>query len=161
MSQPEPAIELVLKHEGGYANNPNDKGKATKYGISHGAFPELDIAGLTLAHAKQLYLDHYWTPYRLDLIKSQHIANFVFDLLVNMGAYHNLQIVQRACNNLGADIAIDGKMGPCTLKAINEANEYTLKLQIVIEATKFYRELNKPQFIHGWLNRVADDEANA
>ena len=35
-------IDKVLEHEGGYVNDPYDKGGETKYGIAKRWFPELD-----------------------------------------------------------------------------------------------------------------------
>lgn len=161
MSDFEPAMALVLKHEGGYSNDPHDHGGETKYGISKAAFPYLDIKNLTLLQAKQVYLDHFWLPYQIAAINNQHIANFIFDLLVNMGPGHDTQIVQRACNNLENDLDVDGRMGPHTLQAINGADPDKLKAQIVIEANKFYINLHQPVFLKQWLARVKDDEANA
>jgi len=45
------AIPVILQHEGGYVNDPNDAGGATKYGISQRTYPNLDIANLTVAQA--------------------------------------------------------------------------------------------------------------
>jgi lysozyme family protein len=36
-------IDKVLKHEGGYVNDPNDPGGETNYGISKRAYPDVDI----------------------------------------------------------------------------------------------------------------------
>jgi len=33
------AVEMVLAHEGGYVNDPNDPGGETKYGISKRSYP--------------------------------------------------------------------------------------------------------------------------
>src|SRR5690606_28008981 len=49
------AVEVVLKHEGGYVNNPSDPGGETKYGISKRSYPELDIANLTQEDAIAIY----------------------------------------------------------------------------------------------------------
>ena len=44
-------IEVVLKHEGGYVNDPDDPGGETKYGISKKAYPDEDIKELTIERA--------------------------------------------------------------------------------------------------------------
>ena len=41
------AIEIVLKHEGGYVNDPDEPGGETKYGISKRSFPKYYIKNLT------------------------------------------------------------------------------------------------------------------
>ena len=152
------AVSIVLIHEGGYVSKPSDPGGETNFGISKREFPDIDIKNLTVEQAKQIYFDHFWTPYQLSEINHQGTANFIFDLLVNMGPYRDFQIVQRALNEIGNNLIIDGKIGPNTLAAINAADPCQLKQSITNEADKFYRELNKPQFLNGWLARVKDDE---
>jgi hypothetical protein len=56
----ERAVAFVLRHEGGYVNDPRDPGGETKYGISKRAYPRLDIKGLTEADAKEIYRRDYW-----------------------------------------------------------------------------------------------------
>jgi lysozyme family protein len=170
MAEFDPFFELVMRHEViaygtsheiDYSNVPGDHGGETKFGISKAAFPDVDIKSLTKDQARQIYLDHFWTPYRLAEIGSQHIANFIGDLLVNMGPYHDFQIVQHALDALGNDVEADGKVGPKTLAAINATDPVQLKAQIVKSADQFYVNLHQPEFLKGWLNRVKDDEANA
>ena len=60
------AVKEVLKIEGGYVNNPNDRGGETKYGISKRAYPNVDIKNLTLDKAKQIYYNDYWYNIKLD-----------------------------------------------------------------------------------------------
>ena len=40
-------IEVVLEHEGGYVNDPDDAGGETKYGIAKRWYPNVDIKNLT------------------------------------------------------------------------------------------------------------------
>ena len=49
------AFKEIIGVEGGYVNNPNDKGGETKYGISKRAYPNLDIKNLTLKKAEEIY----------------------------------------------------------------------------------------------------------
>ena len=89
------AIEFVLQWEGGYENDPDDPGGETKYGISKRAFPNEDIANLTLDRAKELYHLEYWTriggnylPDKMDIV--------VFDTAVNCGVGKAVQFLQVA-----------------------------------------------------------------
>ena len=152
-----PALQIVLRHEGGLGNVSGDRGGLTKYGISHAAYPHLDIPHLTISQATEIYHDDYWTKYHIGDITDQGVANFIFDMLVNMGPYHDFQIVQRACNECGEDVMVDGHVGPKTIAAINAADPCKLKQALAGEAEKFYKELNQPKFLTGWLARVADD----
>ena len=46
-------IEVVLEHEGGYVNDPDDAGGETKYGIAKRWYPSVDIKNLTKEQAKK------------------------------------------------------------------------------------------------------------
>lgn len=80
----ERAVEFVLKHEGGYVDNPNDPGGETKYGISKRAYPELDIKNLTEEKAKEIYHRDYWLKSGCEKIASG-LDIVVFDTAVNCG----------------------------------------------------------------------------
>ena len=49
----EEIIEIVLEHEGGYVNDPDDAGGETKYGIAKRWYPDVDIKNLTKEQAKK------------------------------------------------------------------------------------------------------------
>lgn len=53
----EAAWIFTKRWEGGYTNDPVDPGGETNYGISKRAFPKEDIANLTEARARELYLE--------------------------------------------------------------------------------------------------------
>ena len=48
-------IEVVLHHEGGYVNDPDDPGGETNFGIAKRSHPDVDIANLTKDGAKEIY----------------------------------------------------------------------------------------------------------
>jgi lysozyme family protein len=87
-------LPVILKHEGGYVNNPNDPGGETKYGISKAAFPELDIKNLSLEEAAKIYRGKYWGPSCAETIKDPVLALLHFDTAVNMGVNAALHILQ-------------------------------------------------------------------
>ena len=58
-------IEVVLEHEGGYVNDPDDAGGETRYGISKRAYPDENIKELTVDRAKELYKRDYWDRFRV------------------------------------------------------------------------------------------------
>lgn len=83
MADFEQAIALVLKHEGGYTPGlPGDPGGETNFGISKRAFPDLDIANLTVQQAEEIYREKYWA---FDEIEDQATANCLLDCAVNQG----------------------------------------------------------------------------
>jgi len=118
MADFEVAILKVIKHEGGYVNDPKDSGGETKYGISKRAYPNLDIKNLTLQNAKAIYKKDYWDRIKGDLIKSQEIAESIFDFAVNAGVKTASKMAQ-----LVLDVKPDGIIGPKTLKALNNFNK--------------------------------------
>ena len=58
-TRPQEFFEIVnhtLEEEGGYVNDPTDKGGETNYGISKRAYPKLNIFELTEDDAIDIYL---------------------------------------------------------------------------------------------------------
>ncbi len=170
------AISLLLTHEGGFVDHPADPGGATNYGISlsylsslgdldgdgyqdgdldkDGDVDAADIRALTRDEAIHLYATQWWERYGYDRIQNQVIAAKVFDLAVNMGARQAHRVVQRALRSAGVQVAEDGILGPKTLAAINGVMSWKLLPAIRSEAAGFYRSLQRPEFIQGWLNRA-------
>lgn len=105
----EKAVALILKHEGGYVNDPRDPGGETKYGISKRAYPNENIAALTVERAKELYHRDYWQAIRGDDLPAP-LAVVVFDMAVNAGTGAAIKLLQRT---LG--VPDDGVLGPVTL----------------------------------------------
>ena len=70
MADFERAVEKTLKLEGGFVNDPDDPGGATKYGITeataraHGYTG--DMRELPLDVAREIYKKSYWDIARLD-----------------------------------------------------------------------------------------------
>ena len=162
------AFEIVLRHEGGYTNDPNDTGGETKYGIAKKYHPDLDIKNLTLADAKKIYQDNYWSLNNYGDIVNQEIANQAFDLAVNLGGLRANKILQQAFNflascagNIDYLLAVDGKIGKMSLAEINsfESEGENAIFLIVIErlAADYYNSKGKKLYITGWLNRLFEN----
>ena len=62
------AFDMVIGNEGGYVNDPYDKGRETKYGISKKQYPHVDIPSLTLEQARDIYHKDYWCRYKCDCL---------------------------------------------------------------------------------------------
>ncbi len=147
------AIKIVLTHEGGYSNDKNDPGGETNFGICKRNYPSIDIKSLTKKEAIEIYRRDYWRSY-FDNINDELIAIKLFDLSVNVGHKQATKFIQRACNLLGQNLKSDGSFGNKTLTAINACDAKSLYEFMVEEAEKFYRSLDKPMFLAGWLNRL-------
>lgn len=154
------AVEVVLKHEGGYVHNPNDPGGETKYGISKRSYPDLIISELTKEQAIEIYYRDWWLKYRYDDIVDLAVAMKVFDLSVNMGPAQAHRILQRAVNFVSdANLKVDGILGPKTFAATNVADAAKLLQAIRYKAAEYYYSLAKGRsasraFLFGWLNRA-------
>ncbi len=155
------AVEMVLRHEGGYVNDPADPGGETKFGISKRQYPDLDIASLTREQAIEIYRRDWWERYRIGEIEDVAIASKVLDVFVNVGPIQGAIIVQRALHACSRrDVEIDGIIGSRTLAAINSVRpRAALLAAIKAEAAAYYRFLveRRPElrrFEQGWITRA-------
>lgn len=104
----------LLPREGGYANDPNDPGGETKFGISKRSYPNVDIKNLTWEKAQEIYYRDFWLGSRIAELPAW-ICEYVFDFGINSGTQTAITYLQR---QLG--IADDGFIGPVTLGAIDK-----------------------------------------
>jgi len=102
-----PAFQIVVGIEGGYVNDPRDPGGETKWGISRRAYPDLDIAGLTLEQAQQIYLRDFWDACGCDVLPWER-ALCLFDAAVNQGpgAARTLNLQAHDASELMAERAV-------------------------------------------------------
>ena len=165
MSSFDKAIPTILRHEGGYVNDPLDPGGETNFGISKRTFPDVDIRTLSKDQAISIYRECYWLPGIYDAIVDQDTATKVFDLAVNMGhraAHRLLQKALRKFKNLhGTDIKVDGVFGPVTLRTTNMLPISSLLEELRIQAAVYYVNLmvKKPglvRFAYNWMKRAYD-----
>jgi len=121
------AKEIVAR-EGGYVNDPDDPGGATKYGVTihtmrrlgldlnkDGAISSDDVKRLTRAQAVEIFLQHYFIKPRISDLPAQ-LQPSVFDMQVNAGN-NAIKILQRLLTKMAHAVAVDGALGPQTLSA--------------------------------------------
>lgn len=176
----EEAFEKVIIKEGGYSNNPADKGGQTMYGITErvaraNGFTDA-MRNLSLDDAAAIYKRQYWDVLRLDEIGavSLRIAEELFDTGVNMGVATAGKFLQRALNALNRqaadypDLTVDGVLGPVTVDALksflyrrDKQQSETVMLSALncLQAARYIEiaEADRTQeaFVYGWLrNRV-------
>lgn len=111
-------FEKLLKKEGGYANDPDDKGGETYMGISRVANPkwtgwhiidsmkeQYGTKNLTSILSKNKYLtgsvklyykNNYWDCFDLDRVPNDRVAHELFDTCVNMGKKTAVELAQQA-----------------------------------------------------------------
>ena len=147
-------IAVILKHEGGYVNNPSDPGGETKYGISKRAYPNLDIANLTVEQATEIYYNDYWSKMNLDLLSDDLLKLHLFDMGVNAGIKTAVILLQRILS-----VVQDGIIGPHTASLSNQFQGNLV--QSYIEARENYYNYivqlhpNESVFLNGWLSRIS------
>ena len=87
------AIEIVLKHEGGYINDKDDPGGETNMGVSKKAYPDLDIKTLTKKDVHGIYFRDYWQKAKCDKLPN-NLQLIYFDMVVNMGKSRAVKILK-------------------------------------------------------------------
>jgi len=145
------AVEIILKHEGGYVNDPNDPGGETKYGISKRAYPKINIKRLTKKDAREIYKKHYWNKIKADKLPPE-IRLAMFDFAVNSGVYRAISLIQKIVK-----AKRDGVLGPKTLRKISLNNPAKITERFLKERTYFYfRNKNFSIYGKGWMKRLVD-----
>lgn len=127
----EAAVDRVLGHEGGYANDPDDRGGETNYGISKRAHPDVDVASLTAGQARQIYRQDYWEAINADSLPDD-VREMAFDAAVN----HGVGWTKAALQEVGNDVD-----------------------KLYQKRKKLYQALAKEdpsqeKFLDGWMNRL-------
>ena len=146
-------IEVVLKHEGGYVNDPVDPGGETNFGIAKRSHPDVDIKNLTEEGAKEIYYQDYWMKNRVPQLPDD-LKHIYFDMCVNQGRGRAVKILQQAANAKGANLKVDGGLGPKTIGALNGVELDRVRAYRI----KYYADLvtRKPdleKFYFGWFRR--------
>ena len=149
-------IEKVLEHEGGYVNDPKDLGGETKYGITKRFYPDIDIKNLTIEEAKEIYKKDYWDRNKVESLP-QNLWHIYFDMCVNMGKRTAVKVLQRAANNKGKNIEVDGGLGPMTIGALKGVELDRVRAFRV----KYYVDLitarpEQEKFYLGWFRRALE-----
>ena len=124
--------EEIVRREGGYVNDPDDPGGATKHGVTihtmrrlgldldgDGQVTAQDVQRLSRDQALSIFLEHYFTRPRIDELPTPLQAS-VFDMYVNAGA-QAVKILQRLLGKMELSVAVDGVIGPQTISGTARA----------------------------------------
>jgi len=121
--------EEIVAREGGYVDHPDDPGGATNHGVTihtlrnipwgdldgDGDIDKMDVRALTKEHAIDIFVERYFYGPRIDDLPTV-LHDTVFDMYVNAGA-NAVKILQRLLEKMGETVAVDGVIGPQTIRA--------------------------------------------
>lgn len=132
MKSVEDIAKEIVAREGGFVNDPDDPGGATKFGVTLGTLRRLgidltqdgrtdiaDVKALTREAAVRIFVSDYFERPRLGDLPEALQAS-VFDMYVNAGA-NAVKILQTLLNDMGHDLQVDGTVGPQTVAAAHQA----------------------------------------
>lgn len=152
----------IAKWEGGYVNDPDDRGGCTNMGVTIATYRKFinpngtcsDLRKLTYGEYS-LVLRQYWNRWKADEIKDQQLANILVDWVYNSGSW-GIKIPQ---DILG--VTVDGIVGPKTLAALNSRDPKELHQQIWNRRKLFIENIVRAnpvqkKYLNGWLNRLND-----
>jgi lysozyme family protein len=152
----------IIKSEGGYVNDPSDRGGETNLGVTIGAWGAYlnraiqpgEMKLLTQDTVKPFYRSMYWDKVKGDDLPVG-VDYAVFDFAVNAGPGRAAKFLQQS---VGA--TPDGAIGPGTMALVAKATPTDILQKFAQQKEAFYNSLAEKnpaqqKFLKGWLNRVA------
>lgn len=149
-------FEMLLKHEGGFVNHPEDPGGATNLGVTLATYEQWvgravtvdEMKALTPKDVAPIYKDRYWDAVRGDDLPSG-VDWSVFDWAVNSGPGRASRALQRIVG-----VTADGRIGPVTLKAVHDMKADKIIDKMYDARQHFYEQLSTfDTFGRGWTRR--------
>lgn len=159
-------IKRILASEGGFTNNPADRGGPTNFGITASELGRArnlnrpatvdEVKALTIAEASQIYERKYISDPGFGQITDANLRLILVDSGVLHGTGRAIKWLQTA---LG--VTVDGVLGQQTLSALQNASADVVARGVLALRFKFVgallsRDHSQVVFAAGWLNRIAD-----
>jgi len=190
-------LSHVKTNEGGYSADPRDnqsknpsdvKGLDKRYpnlpvhtyrGVAYASWKEYarrkgfaptgkSFVNMTLAQWEDFLKTLYWDAIYGDFIKSQGIAEILFEAIWGGGSKNLVVDLQTFLRKKGFNIAVDGAMGKQTYTAINEftsksnKNETELVKYLTAERLKYLQSLSDwSNYSKGWTRRLYEIQDQA
>lgn len=164
--------KIILRHEGGYVDDPTDKGGKTNMGIAWktwlkyaksdlGLEPTTDnLKNITSEQAEIIYRKRYWEPKGFCKVVNDKVGLMIYDWTITSGGAGK-EVQKLLTNEFKQDVGtIDGAIGPKTIQAVNNIEDQKLLLERIAAIRREYYHMlvtNRPKnskYIKGWLNRV-------
>ncbi len=156
-------IDGVLEREGGFVNDPADRGGPTKFGITQQTLAlwrekpvtRADVELLTVEEARDIYRQVYVTqPGFAAAVQNERLLALVVDYAVLSGPQTAVKALQRAIG-----IHDDGIIGPQTVRLLAahsgspEVYRRLLADRIAHHCEIVLTNPSQRRFLRGWLNR--------
>jgi len=151
------SLEMVLHHEGGFVDHPEDPGGATNKGVTHKTYAEFlgrpledvdELKNIPDEHVQIIYKNMYWDKVCGDELDTG-LDFCTFDWAVNSGPSRSSKYLQGL---VGA--TEDGIIGPRTMERINATDTGMLIQAMANKREEYYRSLKTFEtFGKGWLRR--------
>jgi lysozyme family protein len=151
----------IIKSEGGYVNDPADRGGETNLGVTIGAWGAYlgraiqpgEMKALTVDTVKPFYKSMYWDKVKGDDLPVG-VDYCIFDFAVNAGVGRAAKFLQRAVGAVD-----DAVIGPGTLALVAKTTPGKLLENFAKQKEAFYNTLaeknpTQQKFLKGWLARV-------
>lgn len=164
-------IKEIIRREGGFVNHPNDKGGATKYGITAatlGSWRGLkrnatadEVKNLTQNEAEQIYYNNYIKKAGFESITFLPLLNLLVDYGVHSGVSRATKALQ-TCLGVVADGVFGAKSNAALQNALsNEVATRDLYYKVLEHRLKFLMNFvakNSSQlcFLNGFTNRICE-----
>ena len=163
----EEIIEVVLAHEGGFVDDPDDKGGATNWGVTQAVWEDFledeftseDVKGFTREQAIELYEEEFWIPSQAEKLPAE-VREVYFDMCVNHGQRNAVKILQTCVNSKGGNLEVDGGIGPNTIGACSDLKLWEVQVErsgfywnLVFKGSFYGKRNNQAKFIRGWIRR--------
>lgn len=167
-------INEVIKKEGGFVNDPLDRGGATNFGITAKTFEHFvgflptsqQMASITKEFAAVIYEQEYYIKSKINDLPIG-IREHVFDICVNSGQKIAYKILQKAINIELKDnkLVVDGifgKLSKSSLESLLNSDFYAfynIQNNIIDLRIQFYkniveRDSTQSKYLKGWINRA-------
>ncbi|VAQ22613.1 Phage-related lysozyme (muraminidase) [Klebsiella pneumoniae] len=167
---------VILQHEGGYVNDPNDRGGETNMGITIAtwrAYAPSDLGieattntlrNMTKEQAEIIYYNHYWEPKGFCKLETIKIALMLYDWTITSGRAVT-QVRKMLHNEYNINLVVSNTMDDDMIHCINAIEDQEQLLSRIAEVRKeYYRSLTitngepntQVRFLTGWINRVND-----